>query len=197
MSEFRYSKRLKSLIYKPLFTIAEASKLGLSRQTLAYLARKGVLERVGAGIYHFSQYEPKVDFEWERLTLVAASIPNGVICLVSALCYYGLTDQIMREAWIAIAHHCKAPKRAGVRVVRMRNIELGKTELKMGEFTLRIFNRERCIVDAFRCLDRETAIKALRNYLYSKDYKPQLRKLSEYAGILRVDLTPYILALTT
>jgi hypothetical protein len=79
----------------------------------------------------------------------------------------------------------------------MRNIELGCSEIKMGEFTVRIFDRERCIVDAFRYLDRETAIKALKNYLFSDDYKPQLRKLSEYAKILRVDLKPYILALTT
>jgi hypothetical protein len=83
-----------------------------------------------------------------------------------------------------------------MRVVRMRNIALGKTEIQMGEFTVRIFDRERCIVDAFRYLDKETAIKALKNYLQSRDHKPQLKQLAEYAKALRVDLTPYILAFT-
>ncbi len=189
--------KIRPLLSRPFFTIADASKEGITRQALASLAKKGVLERLGPGLYRSTQYEPKVDFEWEQLALMAASLPEGIICLTSALCYYGLTDQIMREVWIAIPHRLKAPKRRGVRVVRMRNIKLGRNEIEMGEFTVRIFDRERCVVDAFRYLDRETAIKALRNYLYSEDYKPQLKKLSEYAKTLRVDLKPYILALTT
>jgi len=189
--------KLLPLLNRPFFTIEDASKQGITRQTLANLTKKGVLQRIAPGLYRSTHYEPQVDFQWEQLALVAASLSEGVICLVSALCHYGLTEQIMREVWIAIPHHLKAPKRPGVRVVRMRNIELGKTEIRMGEFTVRIFDRERCIVDAFRYLDRETAIKGLKNYLYSNDYKPQLRKLSEYAKALRVDLNPYILALTT
>ncbi len=189
--------KILPLLCLPFFTIEDALKEGVSRQTLANLTKKGVLQRLAPGLYCSIQYEPKVDFEWERLALMAASLPEGIICLISALCYYGLTDQIMREVWIAIPHRLKAPKRPGVRIVRMRNIELGKLEIKMGEFTVRIFDRERCIIDAFRYLDRETAIKALKNYLSSDDYKPQLKKLSEYAKTLRVDLKPYILALTT
>jgi hypothetical protein len=38
----------------------------------------------------------------------------------------------MREVWIAIPHRLKAPKRPGVRVVRMRNIELGEWKYKWG-----------------------------------------------------------------
>jgi predicted transcriptional regulator of viral defense system len=191
-----YSK-IQPLLNRPFFTTLDASKEGITRHTLAYLARKGMLERIGPGLYRSTQYEPQVDFEWEQLALVAASLTEGVICLISALCYYGLTDQIMREVWIAIPHRLRAPKRPGIRVVRMRNMDLGRSEMKLGEFTVRIFDRERCIVDAFRYLDRETAIKALKNYLYSRDYKPQLKKLYEYAKILRADLKPYILALTT
>ncbi len=164
---------------------------------LAYLAKKGLLERVAPGIYRSVQYESVVAFEWENLALRAASIPNGVICLISALCYYRLTDQIMREAWIAIPHRSKTPKHPLTRIVRMRNIELGQIEIKMGEYTVHIFDRERCIVDAFRYLSKEIALKALQNYLKSKDYKPQLKKLAEYAKLLRTDLTPYILSYTT
>lgn len=197
MKHSKHNRLLKPLLKKPFFTIAEAKKHKIPRHLLAYHTKTGLLERVCRGIYRSSKYEPKVDFEWENLAITAATMPKGVICLISALCYYDLTDQIMREAWIAVPHKVGALKRLHVRIVRMRNLELGKTKIKMGEFKVSIFDRERCIVDAFRYLSKEIALKALQNYLHSRDYKPQLKKLSDYAKHLRVDLTPYILSYTT
>ena len=77
----------------------------------------------------------------------------------------------------------------------MRNIELGQTKIQIGNFHLKIFDRERTIVDSFRYLSREVAIKALQTYLRQK--KPDLGKLMKYAKVLRVDIHPYIMALTT
>lgn len=197
MRKSKYSKGIGLLLKKPFFTIAEAKKHGVTVQALAYLTDKGVLERIQRGIYRTVEYETSVEFQWENLALMAASIPNGVICLISALCYYELTDQIMREAWIAIPHQSKAPKRHRTRIVRMRNLDLGRVHIKIGEFKVQIFNRERCIVDAFRYLSIEIALKALQSYLQSRDHKPQLEKLVDYAKVLRVDLMPYILSYTT
>lgn len=197
MAKSKYDDSLTLLLGRSFFTNQDAADQGIPRHALAYLVKKGILERIRPGIYRHTDYQSKVDFQWEHLAVVAASIPGAVICLISALCYYELTDQIMREVWIAIPHRLKVVKRTGIRVIRMRNTELGRTEIEMGEFRVRIFDRERCIVDAFRYLDKETALKALKNYLQSKDHKPQLKRLSEYAKALRVDLTPYILAFTT
>jgi predicted transcriptional regulator of viral defense system len=188
---------LAPLLAQPMFTVAEAAKCGVSRQSLVYYTKKGILERLHSGTYRSAEYEPIVDFEWEGLAQAAASIPNGIICLISALCYYRLTDQVMRECWIAIPHRQRAPRRPNTRIIRMRNLELGLTEMMLGEFPVRIFNRERCIVDAFRYLDKEIAIKALKWYLQGGKYKPDLKKLQLYAKKLRIDLTTYILAYTT
>lgn len=79
----------------------------------------------------------------------------------------------------------------------MRNIELGKTKIKLGEYHVQIFDRERCIVDAFRYLSKEIAIKAIQYYFRGSGYKPNLKKLGKYAKALRVNITPYILAYTT
>ena len=137
------------------------------------------------------------DFEWEDLVLTALSIPNGVICLISALCYYGLTDEIMREFWIAVPHSTTAPKRDNAHIIRMRNISLGQIVIKIGNQQLKIFNRERAIVDAFRYLDKEIALKALQSYLQkNKETRPDIDKLLRYAKKLRVDLTSYISAFT-
>jgi len=129
--------------------------------------------------------------------LTASSIPHGVICLISALCYYDLTDQIMREYWIAIPNEDKCPKRPHTRIVLMRNIRLGQIIVKIGNYNLNIFDRERTIIDAFRYLNHEVAIKALQAYLTtSANYQPNLPKLSQYAKLLRTNITPYIMAMT-
>jgi len=125
------------------------------------------------------------------------SIPNGVICLISALCYYGLTDEIMREFWIAVPHSTTSPIRENAHIVRMRNITLGQTTIKIGNQKLKIFDRERTIIDAFRYLDKETSLKALRAFLKTnKDTKPDIKKHMKYAKKLRVDLNHYIAAFT-
>lgn len=197
MRELKYLKKLEPFVTVPLFTSAEAEKEGVPRHALAYLVKKGTLERIYPGAYRFSQYEPEVEFQWENLALVASSIPDGVICLISALCYYELTDQIMREVWIAVPHESYPPKRPNTRIIRMRNVQLGKIEIALGEYNVHIFDRERSVVDAFRYLSKEIAIKAIQRYFQSTKCKPEPKKLGAYAKALRVNITPYILSYTT
>ncbi len=196
MKRSKYNSKIKALSKKQLFTTVESRNIGIPSRMLSYYHEIGIIERVSRGLYKFKNYNINVDFEWEDLALVAKSIPKGVICLISALCFYNLTDQIMREFWIAIPHSSKSPKRPNTHIVRMRNITLGQTKIKMGDIYLKIFDQERTIVDSFRYLSKEIAIKALKAYLHRKQ-KPNLKKLLEYAKILRVDINPYIMAYTT
>jgi hypothetical protein len=55
------------------------------------------------------------------------------------------------------------------------------------------------VVDAFRYLDKEIAIKALKAYLQGrvKGYRPDLKKLDSYAKALRVNIAPYVEAFAT
>ena len=197
MRQLKYLKKLEQFVSVPLFTSAEAEKQGIPRHALAYLVKKGTLEKIYPGAYRFSQYEPEVEFQWENLALVAVSIPDGIICLISALCYYGLTDQVMREIWIAVPHESYPPKRPNTRIIRMRNVTLGKIKIALGEYNVHIVDRERCVVDAFRYLSKEIAIKAIQRYFQSTKYKPDPKKLGSYAKALRVNITPYILSYTT
>ena len=197
MIKSKYRTAFQKLSKKPVFSSAEGRASGIPARMLAYFCSKGQIERVGRGIYKIKQVDFNRDFEWEDLALTALSVPNGVICLISALCYYGLTDEIMREFWIAIPHSTTSPVRENGRIVRMRNISLGQTTIKIGNQRLKIFGRERTVIDAFRYLDKEISLKALQTYLKkSKDIKPDIDKLLKYAKKLRVDLTPYISAFT-
>jgi predicted transcriptional regulator of viral defense system len=197
MRQSKYIKQLEPFHRVPFFTAKEAERQDIPRHALAYLVKKGALEKIYPGTYRFSEYEPEVEFQWENLALVAISIPDGVICLISALCYYDLTDQVMREIWIAIPHESYPPKRPNTRIVRMRNIDLGKIRISLGEHNVQIFDRERCVVDAFRYLSKEIAIKAIQRYFKSTNFKPDPKKLGAYAKALRVNITPYILSYTT
>lgn len=197
MKNSKYEPIINMLAKKAVFTANEAREAGIPSRMLAHFCKKGLIERISRGIYKGGVAEVAIDFRWEDLALVAMSIPNGVICLISALCYYGLTDQIMREFWIAVPHVSKSPKRLKTRIIRMRNIELGQTEIMMGKDQLKIFDRERTVVDAFRHLSHEIALKALQAYLKQREPKPNLDKLLKYAKKLRVNIYPYVMAMTT
>ena len=198
MIQSKYDGIIQIFVEMPVFTAAEARSAGIPSRMLAHFCKKGIIERVARVVYKGSQAKVDIDFQWEDLALVAMSIPNGIICLISALCYYELTDQIMRQFWIAIPHASKSPQRAKTRIIRMRNIELGQTEIQVGIYQLKIFDRERTVIDSFRYLSKEIAIKALQAYLrQSGSAKLNLNKLMKYAKTLRVDIHPYIMALTT
>ena len=197
MNQSKYSDAFKKLSKKSIFTSVDGLSAGIPSRMLSYFCSKGRIERVSRGIYKIKEIEFDQDFEWEDLVLTAMSIPNGTICLISALCYYDLTDEIMREFWIAVPHSTTAPERDNVHIVRMRNTTLGQITVKIGNDNVKIFDRERTIIDAFRYLDKEIALKALQFYLKTtKENKPDLKKLRNYAKTLRVDLTPYIMAFT-
>ncbi|HSW87110.1 MAG TPA: type IV toxin-antitoxin system AbiEi family antitoxin domain-containing protein [Rhabdochlamydiaceae bacterium] len=196
MKQSKYQKLLNPLLKKPIFKASEARDRGIPSRMLAHFCKKGMIERVGRGLYRVGEAFSGIDLDFEELVLTVSSIPRGVICLISALSYYNLTDQVMREYWIAIPNADKSPKRPHTRIIRMRNMTLGLTTVKMGKYRVKIFDRERTIVDAFRYLSDEIAIKALQAYLKSSK-KIDLPKLSRYAKALRININSSIMALTT
>lgn len=198
MKRSKYRDLLTPLLRNPLFKACDARSKGIPSRMLAHFCAKGIIERLSRGVYRVADASSGISPDFEDLVLTASSIPHGVICLISALCYYNLTDQIMREYWIAIPNADKKPKRPHARIVRMRNMVLGVTFVKMGKYRVKIFDRERTVVDAFRYLSDEVAIKALQSYLrFSSHQKADLAKLAKYAKILRINIHPYITALTT
>jgi predicted transcriptional regulator of viral defense system len=198
MKQSKYQHLLDPLLKEPMFKASDARSRGIPPRMLAHFCQKGVIERVGRGLYRVAEASSGVNLDFEELVLTASSIPRGVVCLVSALCYYSLTDQIMREYWIAIPNTDKSPKRPHIRIVRMRNMSLGLTTVKIGKYEVKIFDRERTVVDSFRYLSDEIAIKALQAYLQpSGEKKADLPKLSRYAKALRININKYIVALTT
>jgi predicted transcriptional regulator of viral defense system len=190
-------KKLHKLLQRPSFTSSEARALGVSASLLSYYAKKGAIERLGHGVYQgVGTQRHDVPFEWEDLVATVASIPNGKVCLISALALYELTEEIPRQHWIAVPHEQFAPKRPQTKIVRYRDMKLGGAQLKLGKSSIAIFNMERTIIDAFRLLTPEVAIKALKIYLSGQRGKPDLAKLNRYSLKLKTPIDKYVLALT-
>lgn len=190
-------EKLKNLLSAPNFTSKEAKLCGISPATLAYYVNAGDIERLGRGIYRGSKAHSIINFQWEDLIILIRSIEDGVICLTTALALYHLTDEIPRQHWIAIKNTTRYQADASVKVVRMRNLMLGRTVIDIDGTTVPIFDRERTILDSFRYLSKETALKALRFGLQSGHRKKiDIEKLRSYAKKMRINIDPYLLAMT-
>ena len=190
---------IQALLTKPSFTVVEAKNLGVSPAHLAYYIKKGHVKRLSRGIYQGANYQGTLEsFRWDDLIEAVNSVPNGVICLISALAVYEITEEIPRQHWIAVSHGTTINRASSVKVVRLRNMELGKIQFDIGGVKIPIFDRERTIIDSFRLLSRETAIKALKISLAKKNSERlDLRKLQSYAKKLRFNIDPYLITATT
>ena len=89
-----------------VFRPRELDPLGIARQYLRQAKDRGLVRQVGRGLY-----VADANRVTEHHTLVEAAkrVPHGVICLLSALRFHGLTTQAPHEVWMAIATRRVAP----------------------------------------------------------------------------------------
>lgn len=183
---------------QPSFTSKEAQIVGVSPAVLSHYVKTGKLTRIRRGVYQPIDYHNPESFRWSDLIEAVHSIKGGVVCLISALAVYDLTEEIPRQHWIVIRHGTSVRCKKQIKIVRLRNHTLGRTEIELEGVLIPIFDKERTIIDAFRLLSRETAIKALKSALArGGKNRLDLIKLEEYAKKLKIDITPYLMNITT
>src|SRR5437667_217035 len=79
--------------------MSEALRLGISRKTFYAMRDAGVLEQLSRGLFRLRDLPPLGSPD---LVTVATRVPEGVICLVSALSFHELTTQVPHEVDLAI-----------------------------------------------------------------------------------------------
>jgi len=191
---------LEKLEKRPFFTTEDALEYGVSARMLSYYVKSGKLERLSRGVYCSVNYETEgKNLMWEDMAIAASNVKGGVICLISALCYYEITDHMMKNFWIAVDNDNSKAKYPMARIIRMRNMKIGVEEIEMSGIKVKIFDIERTLIDSFRLLDFETAMKALKVYLSGEKGRPNYRKLSKYITELRAPkvIRDYISAVIT
>jgi hypothetical protein len=181
------SSDLESLrLLGPVFRSGEAVAAGVSWRDLYDLRDSGDIIELSRGLFQLAdQSLEHVDF-----VAVCGRVPDGMICLDSALAYWDLTDEIPRKVHVAVRAGSHRPvidyPPTQVHVFAAGTFALGRQEV-VGQAGERfwISDRERTVADVFRLRHRmgeDLAYAALRQYLRSR---PRLARLAEVAQILR------------
>ncbi len=167
---------LRRLGLVSFFRPREAAAKGIAEPALRTLVRRGVIERVGRGLYRVVSNDVG---EHPVLASVAARVPSGILCLLSALQYHGIGTRLSPDVWIAIP---RGQRPAKIDVARVRFVHFsgvmqrsGVIEIDLDGVPSRITDPARTVVDCLRLsrtVDRETAVEALRASLESRLVTP-------------------------
>jgi len=140
--------------------------LGIPRVSLTRAVRRGQLERVGRGLYGLPGRQVSAH---GTLAEVALRVPKGIVCLLSALRFHGLTTQAPFEVWLAIENKAIAPKLdyPPLRIVRFSGAALteGVEEHMVDGVTVRITGVAKTVADCFKYRNKiglDVALEALR-----------------------------------
>jgi Transcriptional regulator, AbiEi antitoxin len=107
--------------------------VGLPREYVQRLADRGALVRVARGLYA----DPDAPMSAQRsLAEVARAVPNGIVCLLSALKFHRLTTQAHPEVWIALGVHAWGTRDRAASV-RARLLNLARQRGEDFQITLR------------------------------------------------------------
>lgn len=167
--------RAPATVLAASFTYAEARRAGLSDRRLASLVSSGAVLRIGRGVYRRAD-APLVDDDLHEL---AARVPDGTLCLVTALAQHGLTDQIPDRIDVALPRDRRAPKVSAL--VAWHRFDrstygVGRDVVDLGDGrSIGVYSPTRCVVDAFRLrhlYGEDLAVEALRRWLRRPDATP-------------------------
>jgi predicted transcriptional regulator of viral defense system len=166
------SARLREEGLGTVFRYREAARLGLSPYALQRLVIAGEVQKLRPGLYRLADAEPS---EMETIALVAATVPAGIVCLLSALRIHGIGTQTPHEVWLGLDRKARKPSRlpAQVRIVRFSGPMLAygvKTHRILG-VPVRVTSPARTVVDCFRYRNKiglDVASEALRDALRSR-----------------------------
>lgn len=174
---------------------------GIGPETLARLVREQAVVRPARGLYQL----PDTDVDAAHsLAEAAVRVPKGVVCLVSALQYHGLTLQMPSVVWMAIDRAAWRPKidHPPVRFVRFSGSALteGVERHRIENIDVPITDPARTIVDCFRYRTKiglDVAMEGLREGLRRRRCTPdQLWRYARKARVWSV-MRPYVEAMVS
>jgi predicted transcriptional regulator of viral defense system len=141
--------------------------MGIPRAYLMRLHAEGLLERPGRGIYVATGTEPT---QHHSLAEACKRVPRGVVCLLSALQFHGLTTQAPFEVWLAIDDKAWSPKvdYPPLRIVRFSGAALGFgiEKHRIEGVPVQVYSPAKTVADCFKYRNKiglEVALEALRD----------------------------------
>jgi len=189
---------MKDEIYKKIYNIFKNSagyahtkditRVGIHNIYLNELLEKGEIERIKRGLYRWVDMK---DNAGSSLLDVAMAIPNGVICLLSALAYHNLTTHNPWEVSVAVNRksRVKLPDYPPVKLYYFSPeiFGAGIEKIKFGKHEVKIYNKEKTICDCIKHRKKigKDIIKEMM-LEYIKNHNRNLNLLMRYAKICGV-----------
>ena len=137
--------------------------------------------------------------EHQSLAEASKRIPHGVICLLSALRFHGLTTQAPFEVWVAVDVKARKPGSNGLplRIVRFSGAALrsGVEDQLIQGVAVKVYSPAKTVSDCFKYRNKiglDVALEALRECW--REHRCTMDDLWRYAKICRVSnvMRPYL-----
>jgi predicted transcriptional regulator of viral defense system len=169
---------------------------GVPRSYLHALEGQGLVSRAGRGLYVTAKAATS---EHHTVAEAAKAVPNGVVCLLTALRMHGLTTQAPFEVWVAIDRKAWKPKieYPPLRIVRFSGPALtdGVQVRNVEGVPVRLYGPAKTVADCFKYRNKiglDVALEALRDCLRQR--RATVDELHRAATVCRVAnvMRPYV-----
>ena len=186
---------------QPLLRARDLAPQALPTVVLSRLVAAGKLEKVARGVYSLPGLAIS---EHRSLAEVALRVPQGVVCLLSALRMHGIGTQAPFEVWLAIEHRAPVPRidRPKIRPVRMSGAALteGIVHRQVDGVNVPVFNVAKTVADCFKYRNKiglDVALEALRDAWAQRKFT--MDEIWHFATVDRVAnvMRPYLESVTT
>lgn len=181
----KYEQIIDSVDESQLIKTAQLKELKIYYKDIITLINNGCLEKIKQGYYRLLSASTEEPSEAQT---IKALYPDGVLCMYTALFYYGYSDRTPLNWDIAVDRNTSKARfnidYPYVKPYYMESFHLsyGVTEAEYEGRTLKIFDRDRLICECIRNenkMDRETYNKAIQGYV--NDSRKAVANLIEHA----------------
>ncbi len=177
----------------------DLEEIGITRNHLYELCKKGKLQRISRGMYMLPDAEIN---EYQPLIEITKKIPSAVICLISALYFHELTTQLPNEIWIAVPVNTWRPKfeypKLNYTVLNEKTYRFGIQAFNLHGTNVKVYSPAKTVADCFKFRNKvglDVAIEALREAWLNR--KITIDEIAEAAKVNRVFkiMKPYLEAI--
>ncbi len=169
--------------------LSDIINIGFYADSLNVLEKEGRVKKIAHGLYRMTNY---ANGFYSDLIAVSIQVPRGVICLHSALAFYGVMDKIPNCVNIAIQQGVVTNKIKYPLVMFYRFApEVWKIGIERHEvegYKIKIYSLAKTITDCFKFRNKmgmDVVRDALKIAITEKGVKPN--EIMQYAELWRVD----------
>lgn len=182
-----------------ILRMADALRAKIHRRTLYAMRDAGQVETLARGLYRLTDAPPLGNPD---LVTVAAKAPHGVVYLISALAFHGMTTQIPHKVCIAVPRNNEPPQLdyPPIWVVRLSPAPYaaGIETHQIDGISVKVYSREKSLADCFKHRNEvglDTVLEAVRQYKAQR--RIDVDAIMRFAAVCRVTRVarPYLEAL--